>query len=266
MARRYKCYMRVCHALLWMQYATGLPLSPPTRKPQRPFSLSQHAPEVWVQEAEAGFVDKEENLEEGEVCQRSVKAFASSIETETSILRFLGAGALVQRPGDSLVCDAWTADAILDEGGPNLKLQGACQILDDLLLFHLQQHQRNGGGSILGLQTFVVKCGGGLESESSCASYMAAMSRGFHPLREMIRKSSIYSSALYNHDLDGLVMDAAQGKRFYKTISEQGDKNSTASLILDFLPGDETIQRHTTKRFTVQQSPTRNRMNGRKLP
>eukprot|EP00977_Amphora_coffeiformis_P030199 scaffold45428_cov176-Amphora_coffeaeformis.AAC.3 len=261
-------YMRICHALLWIQCATGFgrPLSSPTRANRQLCKLSQPTPEVWVQEAETGFVDEEENLEEGEVCHRSVKAFASSVKT--SILpRFLGAGALVQRPGGSLVCDAWTADAMLDEGGPNLQLQGACQILDDLLLFHFQQQQeRNEDDSILGLQTFVVKCGGGLESEYSCASYMAAMSRGFHPLKEMIRKSSIYSSALYDHDLDGLVMDATEGKQIYQTLSQQGEINSTASAILDLLPDDDTIRRHITKRFTVQQSPIRKRMNDQKLP
>ena len=233
----------------------------------------QHTPEIWIQEAEAGFVDEEENLEEGEICHRSVKAFASSVATSIlPIPRFLCAGALVQRPGDSPVCDAWTADSILDEGGPNLQLQGACRILEDLLLFHLrrQHHEHNDeiddDSIILRLQTFVVKCGSGSESEYSCASYMAAVSRGFRPLKEMIRKSSIYSSVLYDNDVDGLVMDVNEGKRNYETLSEQEGPDSTASSILHLLPDDDAMRRHTTKRFTLQQSLNREWVNDRKLP
>ena len=260
MARICECFVRISHAVLLVQYATGfgLPLWSPTRSCRQSSSLittrsigcslSQNAPEVWVQEAEEGFVDEEENLEDGEVCHRSVKAFASSVET--SILpepRFLGAGALVQRPGGSPICDAWTADAMLEEGGPNLQLQGACIILDDLLLFHLRRHE----DSIFGLQTFVVKCGG-LESEYSCASYMAAMSRGFQPFKEMVRKKSIYSTALFDHDLDGLVMDATEGKKVYQRLSEQGEVDSITTTIFRLLPDDDTIRRHTKKRFTFQ--------------
>ena len=73
------------------------------------------------QEAEDGFADEDESKKE-EVCLTSVKAFASSSSLATcrTLLfadpQFLCAGALGQRP--SLICDAWTADAMLTEEGP----------------------------------------------------------------------------------------------------------------------------------------------------
>ena len=76
------------------------------------------------QEAEDGYADEDESKEEEEeeVCLTSVKAFASSSSLATcrTLLfadpQFLCAGALGQRP--SLICDAWTADAMLTEEGP----------------------------------------------------------------------------------------------------------------------------------------------------
>jgi len=165
-------------------------------------------PRIWIEDAEEGFVDEDENLEPGEVCLKSVKSFASGVvpvvasskresisqSTSTSIRvvrhgiadtnpekkidneddeeyekRFLSAGALVQRPSyhkdqyhdddddhnkspssvkaatetGTGICDAWMADSILTEGGPNLQLQGALRVLDDLFLFHLQREQRH---------------------------------------------------------------------------------------------------------------------------
>jgi len=213
-----------------------------------------NVPKVWVEEAEEGFVDEDENLEEGEECLVSLKAFASnpSAEGDDSV-RFLCAGALVKRP-ESLVCDAWTADSILDEGGPNLQLQGAVKVLDALLLHHLRNYQEN---PILGLQTFVLKCGVP-DSEYTCSSYMAATSRGFRPLKDMVRIDSIYSSTIYDNDLDGMVLEPLQGRAIYEQIGSQVIEESPslledkwrASSIFEALPDEDTIRRCTSKRFT----------------
>ena len=91
-----------------------------------PFGVSQTStsriavshPRVWIEEAEDGFVDEEENLEPGEICLRTIKSYASgssnrAVESESSApsirvafdvceeqehRRFLSAGALVRRP------------------------------------------------------------------------------------------------------------------------------------------------------------------------
>ncbi len=215
----------------------------------------ERLPVVWVEEAEDDFVDEEENLEEGEVCLKSLKAFASAPTTHpSSFPRFLCAGALVQRPSKYQVCDAWTADSLLDEGGPNLQLQGALKLLDELLLFHLHRHVDN---TILGLQTFVVKCGS-LDSHFTCASYMAAKARGFRPLRELVRVSSIYVPSLYDHDLDGMVMAAEEAKEIYRKLafstgdeSQSSDEQPIALTIYHLLPDDDTVRRCTHKRLIV---------------
>jgi hypothetical protein len=217
-------------------------------------------PVVWVEDAEDGFVDEDENLEDGEVCLRSLKAFASKpVEDEEddsscSQSRFLCAGALVQRPWSLShvpVCDAWTADSILTEGGPNLQLQGALKVLDELLLFQLQRH---GDDPILALQSFVVRCGTSLDSEYTCASYMAATARGFRPLRELVRINSIYSDSHYDNDLDGLVLCADEGKEIYRKLASEGKDlvsmdSRIASTIYHLLPDDDTRRRFTRKRY-----------------
>ena len=132
-------------------------------------STSLSAVHVWVEEAEEGFVDEDENLMMGEVCLRAVKAFAGtvcgkvndkdeSMDTVTTKgiedKRLLCAGALVQRPppsastgrdGDSNadvgglpLCDVWMADGYMDE--TNLQFQGALLVLDDLLYHHLKRN------------------------------------------------------------------------------------------------------------------------------
>lgn len=229
--------------------------------------LHYHLPTVWVEDAEDDFVDDNENLEEGEVCLKSLKAFASQpvgedndgIDDEgyTSEPRFLCAGALVQRPPLSQVCDAWTADSILTEGGPNLQLQGALKLLDEFLLFQLQRYRDN---PILALQTFVVQCGSSLENEFTCASYMAATARGFRPLRELLRVSSIYTASYYDNDLDGLVLDVEEGKEIYRKLAlvemeeESGSffdyQRFVYSTIYRSFPDDDTIRRFTKKRYT----------------
>ena len=213
-----------------------------------------HLPTVWVEEADEDFVDENENLEQGEVCLKSLKAFASrptSVE-EAFGPRFLCAGALVQRPPESHVCDAWTADSMLDDGGPNLQFQGASKVLDELLFFHLQRSRDN---TIWGLQTFVVKCGS-LDSEYTCASYMAASARGFRPLRDMVRVTSIYSPSFYDNDLEGLVLDAEHGKAMYQKLAHTDvggswsfDDRMIASKIYQLLPDDDTRRRCTHKRY-----------------
>lgn len=208
-------------------------------------------PSVWIEEAGEEFVDEDENLEEGEVCLRSVKAFATPLPTSQAP-RFLCAGALVQRPPDSHVCDAWTADSILDEGGPNLQLQGAHKVLDDLVLFHLDRHSDN---TVRALQTLVVRCGS-LESEFTCASYRTAISRGFRPLQELLRESSIYVASFYHNDFDGLVLDPTKAKKAYKQIAtiDLGDpltdEQQKAAKIYTLLPDEDTVRRCTIKRFT----------------
>jgi len=211
-------------------------------------------PTVWIKDAGEDFVDEDENLEDGEVCLKSVKAFASPVLVEDDEPRFLSAGALVQRPlvGESirLVCDAWTADAILDEGGPNLQLQGACLVLDELLLFHLEQQQAD---PIVALQTFVVQCGS-IEKESSCASNMAAKSRGFRPLQDLFRESSVYTKSTYfGGSLDGMVLDIEKARGAYGRLIEMDCPNhGTISKILQLLPDDDLVQRFTIKRFSAK--------------
>lgn len=139
-------------------------------------SSSLSAVHVWVEEAEDGFVDEDENLMLGEVCLRAVKAFAGNLHGEvneknesvdgtvvttartTQDKRLLCAGALVQRPlsptwtGSAIssnadvdfnvdvlpVCDVWMADGYMDE--TNLQFQGALLVLDDLLYHHLEKN------------------------------------------------------------------------------------------------------------------------------
>ncbi|KAL3932191.1 MAG: hypothetical protein SGBAC_010969 [Bacillariaceae sp.] len=212
--------------------------------------------DVWIQDAEEDFVDEDENLEDGEICLKSVKAFASPA-VEGDAPRFLSAGALVQRSplvdeNIRCVCDAWTADAILEEGGPNLQLRGACLVLDELLLTHLQhQHQQHQDDSIGALQTFVVQCGS-IEKETSCASYMAAYSRGFRPLKDLLRESSIYTKSTYANSgsLDGMLLDIGVARGAYGRLVEVDCPNhGTTSKILQLLPEDDRVQRFTIKRF-----------------
>lgn len=236
-------------------------------------------PRVWVEPAEDDFVEQDENLEDGEICLLSVKAFASSSSSSSNEdddveeRLFLCAGALVQRP-DSRVCDAWTADSLL--GGTNLQYKGATQVLDKLLLFHLQnQHQQDqqtydDNNPIDGLQTFVLRCGSSFDSEYTCASYMAGQGRGFRPLKELLREDSIYTPSLYDSDFEGMVIDYHLCKERYEealsTIASSSSNlshenvedssfsssRSTIMQILKMLPDIDTIRRHTTKRYNIR--------------
>lgn len=232
--------------------------------------LNALPPQVWVEEAEEGFVDEEENLEPGEVCLRSVKSFASG-ETDR---RFLSAGAVVKRPSydssaqqQQQVCDVWIADSLLKQGGPNLQLRGALLVLDDLFLDHLQREQQtfretesesdkhDDSWAIRALQNFVVHCGDDdtihpetwRSTSHVAASAMAASLRGFVPLKEMVRTNSIYSAGRYDGDTSGLVLDPSL-ERYATALQE--DDSILAESIHHLLPSKETIARHTTKRFT----------------
>ena len=207
---------------------------------------------VWIEEAEDGFVDEEENLEDGEVCLRAVKAFASDPECPLT-KRFLCAGALIQRPY-SPVCDAWTADGLLDNGGPNLQLVGALKVLDELFAHHLTVHDDD---PVTALRTFCVQCGSG-QDEYTCASHMAATTRGFQPLRRLVQVNSIYDEEDYE-DLDGMVFAYKSGKRRYTEAliandrfddddddnDDEGIDESHHSLfsILQLLPDEATVKR-----------------------
>lgn len=314
-------------------------------------------PRVWIEEAEEGFVDDEENLEPGEVCLRSVKSFASGVplegaaaasnnraapgdsntvpsirvdfdikeEEEECDRRFLSAGALVQRPrydcepensngsatysDNTGICDAWMADSLLKEGGPNLQLKGALLVLDDLFLHHLQRERENYHQSMLehdsncssgnsnnkdrtpiattnddddknyddswairALRNFVIHCGDDDDEEEEetietnntgdrrpwrstshvTASAMTASMRGFVPLREMTRIDSIYDARYYyDGDTTGLVLDPSVGFDRYRTCAEGDGNSAAAGSIASLLPSEETVARHTTKRFTI---------------
>jgi hypothetical protein len=196
-------------------------------------------PDIWVEDAEDGFVDSQENLEEGETCRLSLKAFASDPDDEEGE-RLLCAGALVQRPASS-VSDAWTADAILSKGGPNLQLNGAVKLLDEMFLFHLKNDPNNPGA----LKNFVLKCGSST-SEFSCASHMAGQLRGFRPLRDMVRVNSIYTVEHYEEDSDmeGMVFDYQLGKRSYEQVALTSDWEMAAE-IWSLLPDPDLVESYT---------------------
>jgi hypothetical protein len=252
-------------------------------------------PFVWVEDADDGFVDHDENLEEGEVCLKAVKAFASSsISTKVDNdpkrnKRFLCAGALIQRPIEPLdlhpsetsslssprICDAWIADSILHDGGPNLQLQGTLQVLDVLLLDFLEREYdllhnnlnqdevatTNVVDMTMTLRNFVVKCGNNddVNEEYTCASFMASQLRGFMLLRDAVRVDSIYSRSHYGYyELDGMVLDPVLARQRYMSVIDAivppamagHTAVSIAKRILDLLPDDEMIRRHMFKRFS----------------
>jgi len=104
---------------------------------------------------------------------------------------------------------------------------------------------------------------------------MASKIRGFVPLKEMVRIDSIYHSYYYDdHNLGGMVFDYSMGYKYYlqeaaaeataavevgdSTISSLSssssypiEANERAQLICKLLPDEDTIKRHTTKRFTI---------------
>jgi hypothetical protein len=171
------------------------------------------ATKIWIEPAEDGFVDEDENLMYGEVCLRSMKAFASDPDDKGN-KRFLGAAALIQRESSD-ICDCWMADSLLEE--TNLQLQGAMMLLDDLFYYHLQRSNAN---SVEGMISSFLVQSGRADSEYHCASYMAALNRGFQPLSDLSYDTNhIYAHLenidLENEDLDALVFDISRGVERY---------------------------------------------------
>lgn len=197
------------------------------------------SPQIWIEPAEDGFVDHDENLEEGEILVKAVKAFSANQDNDDK--KFLCAGALIQRPPsptstdvNMTIYDAWMADAIMDgNGGPNLQIQGAMGILDELYRHFLSTDNRNMPAA------FVVQCGRAT-SEYTCASYNAALSRGFRPVEEFITQEDEKElSVWYGEIVDGLVLDPALGierytnAAFYHRGTLQG---GIAHVILGHMP------------------------------
>lgn len=169
--------------------------------PNADSSSSVVLPRVWIEAAEEGFVDDEENLEEGEICLTAVKAFAQTPDHEKLLLC---AGALIERNsgGNSNPCrHAWTADALTEPvASPNLRVQGALLVLQALMRFHTQDDDKP-------LQAFVLHCGAGVESEFTCASYQAAQMCGFQSLAQLVRQDSdTFRAEYYDYELDGMVL------------------------------------------------------------
>lgn len=211
---------------------------------------------VWIEDAEEDFVDEDENLMMGEVCLKSIKAFAQDITNvngdgdnhdddknlhhgDNHEKRFLGAAALVQRPTPfQHIHDCWIADALMDE--TNVQFKGAILLLDSLFLCHLQGTMKgttttnttsttntitantNQSWSLHrniqdAVSSFLVQCGHP-DSEYHCASYMAALSRGFKPLKDMVyfdhqQEQYVHQYTYLQHldleheNLDALVFD-----------------------------------------------------------
>jgi hypothetical protein len=199
---------------------------------------------VWIEDAEEGFVDDDENLMMGEVCLKSIKSFAQDNDKnlhhgDNNEKRFLGAAALVQRPPPfQHINDCWIADAFMDE--TNVQFKGAILLLDSLFLCHLQGMMKgttaittnttntstttNTNQSLSlhrniqdAVSSFLVQCGHP-DSEYHCASYMAALSRGFKPLKDMVyfdhqQEQYVHQYTYLQHldleheNLDALVFD-----------------------------------------------------------
>ena len=187
--------------------------------------LSSHRQvSVWVEEAEDGFVDEEENLMTGEKCVKVVKAFATDPDDENDH-RFLCAGALIKRP-DSDVYDAWMADSLLDE--PNTQFKGALLALDYLFAHYLEQCIQFGQDSSETTfeeisAKFFLQCGS-INSEYHCASNMAARERGFRPIKDFINASDSSSSHRVleyidtdEEDIDSMIFDVDRGVSKYSS-------------------------------------------------
>jgi hypothetical protein len=199
---------------------------------------------VWIEHADDGFVDEDENLMTGEVCLRSMKAFAS--DPDDGEKRFLGAAALVSRPSsdsDSDICDCWMADSVLKE--TNIQVQGAMLLLDDLFYYHLQRSNAN---TVEGMISSFVVQSGSAESEYHCASYMAALNRGFKPLKDLTYdQSHAYAHLehldLEDEDLDSLVFDISSGiERYF--LNRSSDLAMSISDMIQRVKPESILERH----------------------
>lgn len=197
---------------------------------------------IWIEEGEDDFVDSEENLDEGEVCLRSLKAFAFNPDNPPEP-RFLCAGALIQRPPATnnnsnstplQLFDAWIADSILDDGGPNLQTLGALQIIDTLFLDHLERFSED---PILALRSFLIQCPN--DNDFTCASYQAMRDRGFRPMQSLVKNGkTIYNiQDYYYYDDDSTSIYCQQGGNLfhYKQGMERSKSLATASTTTDTL-------------------------------
>lgn len=214
-----------------VEFAAGFAAYPHSLTPR--FLPLRALPKVWVEEAEEGFVDDKENLEEGEILVKALKAFSGG----SGEWKFLCAGALVQRPpaspgsSEAKIYDAWMADAIMSgDGGPNLQTQGAVQVLDELFRCYLSHEGARGDESER--CTFVVRCGRE-SSEYTCASYRAALSRGFIPVEQYfdLQLEQLCGGAADTDAIDdGMLLDVSVGiERFtslawYGRGTAQGDR------------------------------------------
>ncbi len=146
---------------------------------------------IELREAEAHFVDEEENLEEGEKLLRAIKAFddrgvmlcAGALVRSThdenyeispsdqwdNALQALSGSQGADGAGRAVRCfhDLWLGDSIESGVGPNIQMKGAQGVLDCLFLHHLRHAEAS--------EKFRVHADGDLAS----ASRSAARSRGF---------------------------------------------------------------------------------------
>lgn len=253
---------------------------------------------VWVREAEEGFVDEEENLEQGEVCHLALHAYASSLESlslrsrchpahkDEHVDRFLCAGALVQRPlpqfeadrndndnnvthekliGNKImvVCDAWMADSLLEDGdgGLNLQVQGSQLILDGLYKRFLELERddyyrmesqiyspEDCNNYAIRAETsrrivrtrwvFVVQCGTGI-GRFTTASYRAAVLRGFVPFLPQDLSSGSDDKDCENYKYydwdEGLYFHPSLGLERYTALSLDLVGTDHGNLIIDIL-------------------------------
>ena len=80
---------------------------------------------------------------------------------------------------------------------------------------------------------------------------MAGRSRGFYPLKEQLKTTSIYVPYLYNGNVKGFVMDPSGGKEYYSKSSmsvvdqaatsdgrDDISTTATASQIVSLLPDE----------------------------
>jgi hypothetical protein len=108
------------------------------------------------------------------------------------------------------------ADAIMEDGdgGPNLQMQGAVCVLDELFRHFLALQTANNavdqGPNTNTDRSFVVQCGQET-SEYTCASYRAALSRGFRPIDDLHPDPFLE----YDDISDGLMFETSFGVERY---------------------------------------------------
>lgn len=210
-----------------------------------PLSASSR-PRIFVVEAEEGFVDDVENLEDGEVLCRAVKAFAER-EDGTGENDFLCAGALVQRPYHSsgfVEHDMWVADSDEKEGlSPNLQAKGAAKIIDDLFLAHLLLEEAS--LRLFPSKAYHLTVQTGLHSPSLFASHHAALSRGFQPCCEVWNQEG---------EEDGLRFNVHDGIRKYTSLAWESrglEDGNLALRILSLLSRRRVAMEYNEEGFAV---------------